>query len=131
MLGLDKSIKQKSECPFCKKKVLPTSFKAGPNVTVQKMMQSAAQANKPTYPSMPPSYPYGYQAPTSSVILDYKQPPFKEVEKYLSGAKYFIIKSSNFDNIEHSIKHSEWATTKINEVINRKTSKIPYILRLS
>ena len=42
--------------------------------------------------------------------------PFKEVEKYLNGAKYFIIKSSNFENIQLSIKHSEWATTKANEV---------------
>ena len=78
------------------------------------MIQKSAMSAKTGLTSQSLNFPYG-QPPTSSII-DYKQPPFSEVEKYLIGAKYFIIKSSNFENIEASIKNSEWATTKNNEV---------------
>jgi hypothetical protein len=39
-----------------------------------------------------------------------------QVEQILRNARYFIIKSVNYENINFSIKHSEWATTKTNEV---------------
>ena len=66
-------------------------------------------------PSMPIAHGYGSHQPMNPNVA-MNGAPFKEVEKYLNGAKYFIIKSSNFENIQLSIKHSEWATTKANEV---------------
>jgi hypothetical protein len=45
-----------------------------------------------------------------------KSLPFKDVEKYLIDAKYFMIKSANFNNIEKSVQLGEWATTQSNEV---------------
>ena len=115
-LGLDKYVKQKNECPFCRKKVLG-SIKSCPNVKVQEMMEKVniAAAAKPQQPAYPPTGFYG-NFPAQTPSMEYKQPPFSEVEKCLVGAKYFIIKSSNYDNIDLSIKHSEWATTKNNEV---------------
>jgi len=122
LLGLDKYVKQKNECPFCKKKAL-SSIKAGPNTKVQEMIQKLSM----TVPSQPnsvvSSHPYGYQPPNSNSTYNFNQLPFRDIDKYLSGAKYFIIKSSNFENIELSIKHSEWATTKANEVKFFTTSK--------
>lgn len=116
VIGLDKSIKQKSECPFCRKKALG-SLKAGPNVKIQEMIQKSLMQPKL---QAPPPQINQFQSSTSyqtTPVGDYKQQPFKEVEKYLiPGTKYFIIKSSNFENLELSIKHSEWATTKNNEV---------------
>jgi len=70
-----------------------------------------------TFPTYAPIHPYGYQPPPTPNYT-FNQLPFREIEQHLQGAKYFIIKSSNFENIELSIKHSEWATTKANEVIN-------------
>ena len=40
----------------------------------------------------------------------------REIEEMLSDARYFIIKSSNQDNIYISRSHGEWATTMVNEV---------------
>ena len=74
--------------------------------------------------------PWAQEAAVSSAHLDI-EPAFglkeeKLPEKYtrteidlmLTYAKYFIIKSSNGDNIELSRKYSEWATTKSNEVVD-------------
>ena len=117
VIGLDKSIKQKSECPFCRKKALG-SIKAGPNVKIQEMIQKLSM--QPKIQAPPPqinSFQSSSSFPIATTTGDYKQLPFKEIEKYLiPGTKYFIIKSSNFENLELSIKHSEWATTKNNEV---------------
>jgi len=63
---------------------------------------------------LPMTHAYGSQPVNPNVAMNLV--PFKEIDKYLQGAKYFIIKSSNFENIQLSIKHSEWATTKANEV---------------
>ena len=41
----------------------------------------------------------------------------REILTMLHTAKYFIIKSSNQDNINLSRIYSEWATTRSNEVI--------------
>jgi YT521-B-like domain len=40
----------------------------------------------------------------------------RDIEEMLSDARYFIIKSSNQDNINISRSHGEWATTVINDV---------------
>lgn len=40
----------------------------------------------------------------------------KEILEMLTEAKYYIIKSSNDENISLSRAHNEWATTKTNEV---------------
>lgn len=112
VIGLDKSIKQKSECPFCKKKALG-SIKAGPNVAIQKLLTQPKIPGPPPQINQFPSSSYQTTTPSG----DLKQQKFSEIEKYLiPGTKYFIIKSSNFENLELSIKHSEWATTKNNEV---------------
>ena len=63
---------------------------------------------------LPMAQAYGSQPVNPNVAMNLV--PFKEIDKYLNGAKYFIIKSSNFENIQLSIKHSEWPTTKANEV---------------
>ena len=45
-----------------------------------------------------------------------KKYTWKQIDEMLTDARYFIIKSSNQDNINISRKHSEWATTRSNEV---------------
>jgi cleavage and polyadenylation specificity factor subunit 4 len=45
-----------------------------------------------------------------------KKYTWKEIDEMLTDAKYFIIKSSNQENIDLSRKYSEWATTKSNEI---------------
>ena len=40
----------------------------------------------------------------------------RDIEDMLSDARYFIIKSSNQDNINISRLKEEWATTMVNEV---------------
>lgn len=65
--------------------------------------------NQPQFPA-PPN-------PSSIRPPDTKHLPFKDIEKYLIDAKYFMIKSANYNNIEKSINFCEWATTKSNEVL--------------
>jgi len=91
---------------------LGSSIKAGPNVKLQEMIQKMSTSMPPAVLPMP--HAYGSQPVNPNVAMNLV--PFKEIDKYLNGAKYFIIKSSNFENIQLSIKHSEWATTKANEV---------------
>lgn len=47
-----------------------------------------------------------------------KKYTWKEVDEMLTDARYFIIKSSNQENINISRKYSEWATTRSNEVVS-------------
>lgn len=64
-----------------------------------------------------PSFPYNTNPPPANdrSNLDSSHVQFKEIEKYLVDAKYFMIKSSNYTNIKKSINFCEWATTKSNE----------------
>lgn len=39
-------------------------------------------------------------------------------EKFLNQARFFMIKCTNMDNLELSIQHREWATTRSNQVRN-------------
>lgn len=45
-----------------------------------------------------------------------KKYTWRQIDDMLTEARYFIIKSSNQENINLSRKHSEWATTRSNEV---------------
>jgi hypothetical protein len=45
-----------------------------------------------------------------------KKYTWRQVDEMLTEARYFIIKSANQENINLSRKHSEWATTRANEV---------------
>jgi hypothetical protein len=58
----------------------------------------------------------GAPLPTAVKPPENKSLPFKDVERYLIDAKYFMIKSANFNNIEKSVHLGEWATTQSNEV---------------
>ena len=46
-----------------------------------------------------------------------KKYTWRQIDDMLTEARYFIIKSSNQENINLSRKHSEWATTRSNEVL--------------
>ncbi len=112
-IGLDKYVKQKNECPFCKKKAL-SSIKAGPNVRLQEMIQKSVASTNIQPPSLNLGGNLGFVNVTPSV--NFPQLSFKDIQPHLNNAKYFIIKSSSAKNLERSVQGGKWATTKVNEV---------------
>ena len=46
----------------------------------------------------------------------------------LDKAWYFVIRSSNFENIQISRTYGEWATTKVNESrLNEAFNSVPHV----
>lgn len=76
--------------------------------------QRMGNQQTPYYGTKPPTIP---TTTTTTGSSDNKQLSYQEIQKYLTDAKYFMIKSSNYYNIERSIAYGEWATTKNNEVL--------------
>lgn len=48
----------------------------------------------------------------------------EQVQYMLTNSKFFIIKSANEENIKLSREHSEWATTRSNEVTHKFKNNI-------
>jgi hypothetical protein len=69
---------------------------------------------QPSYPVQPPTTTI--QTIPTTTSTDTKQLSFQDLQKYFVEAKYFMIKSANYYNIERSATFGEWATTKSNEV---------------
>lgn len=87
------------------------------------MLQQAVGAGKAVgvAPGMGPASAGGYMGDFDPSLMQKednvpKKYTWKQVDEMLTEARYFIIKSANQENINLSRKHSEWATTRANEV---------------
>jgi hypothetical protein len=120
----EKHVAETKKCPFCHKE--DEEIISGPNMKMQQLIEkSQAKAQEREMFNYPvqtayQQYPSGYGSPSYDDLpvityADFRTPSYNEVQKYLQDAKFFIIKSSNSKNIELSVKHKEWATTKNNE----------------
>lgn len=90
---------------------------------INTMLQYVGGMNKPipgSYPNQPGQAP-GFGGDFDPALLQReenvpKKYTWRQIDEMLTEARYFIIKSSNQENINLSRKHSEWATTRANEV---------------
>jgi hypothetical protein len=100
-----------TKCPFCN----ASNFKVMPNFKIQQMKEMIIKqfnikieketTNKNIFQSFQSLSPYRMDLFFSNVNID----------RLLSNAKFFIIKSFNLENIEISKRHNKWATTKVNQ----------------
>lgn len=105
-----------------KKVIIERAVSLGPMFTNPYMAPGYRPTDPQRMTSQQTSY-YGTKPPniptttTTTGSSDNRQLSYQEIQKYFVDAKYFMIKSSNYYNIERSIMYGEWATTKNNEVL--------------
>jgi hypothetical protein len=87
---------------------------------INTMFQHSTGTTKiPGAPGSTPAGPYAQDFDSNMLPKEEALPKkytWRQIDDMLTEARYFIIKSSNQENINLSRKHSEWATTRSNEV---------------
>lgn len=98
----------------------PNSLTRGFNDYVDILATLPPKTTQVTPSSVPYGTPAEYQRVQEYLRGANISPKYTErqIQEMLGSAKYFIIKSSNQDNINLSRIHKEWATTRSNEVTN-------------